>query len=100
MPPPRDQDIVLDANADPAVWLRHAPIAAGELAEPGGLLDRIASRHDAAPGQAALAWLLADSPVMVPIPGTSSVEHLEQNLDAASLRLPDDEVAELESASG
>ena len=77
-----------------------APIAAGELAEPGGLLDRIASRHDASPGQVALAWLLAHSPVMVPIPGTSSVEHLEQNLGAASLRLSDDEVAELESASG
>jgi pyridoxine 4-dehydrogenase len=76
-----------------------APISAGELAEPGGPVDRIASRHDAAPGQVALAWLLARSPVIVPIPGTSSVEHLEQNLAAASIRLSDDEIAELESAA-
>jgi pyridoxine 4-dehydrogenase len=77
-----------------------APIAAGDLAEPGGPLDRIASKHDASPGQVALAWLPAHSPVMVPIPGTSSVEHLEENLAAASLRLAEDEVAELDSASG
>jgi pyridoxine 4-dehydrogenase len=77
-----------------------APIAAGELAKPGGLLDRIASRHDASPGQVALAWLLAHWPVMVPIPGTSSVEHLEQNVAASAVRLAEDELAELESASG
>jgi pyridoxine 4-dehydrogenase len=75
-----------------------APIAAGELAEPGGPVDRIASAHDASPGQVALAWLLARSPVIAPIPGTSSVEHLEENLDAASVDLSSDEVAELESA--
>jgi pyridoxine 4-dehydrogenase len=75
-----------------------APIAAGELAEPGGPVDRIASEHDASPGQVALAWLLARSPVIVPIPGTSSVEHLEENLGAASIDLTDDEVADLESA--
>ncbi len=57
-----------------------APIATGELAEPGGPLDRIASAHDASPGQVALAWLLARSAAIVPIPGTSSVEHLEENL--------------------
>jgi pyridoxine 4-dehydrogenase len=75
-----------------------APIAAGELAEPGGPVDRIASAHDASPGQVALAWLLARSPVIAPIPGTSSVGHLEENLDAASVGLSGDEVAELESA--
>jgi pyridoxine 4-dehydrogenase len=77
-----------------------APIEAGHLAQPGGPVDRIASRHDATPAQVALAWLLAHSPVILPIPGTSSVEHLEQNLGAASLRLSQDELAELESASG
>jgi pyridoxine 4-dehydrogenase len=77
-----------------------APIAAGDLAEPGGSVDRIASEHDASPGQVALAWLLARSPVILPIPGTSSVEHLEENLGAVALRLSDDEVAELEAASG
>jgi pyridoxine 4-dehydrogenase len=76
-----------------------APVAAGELAQPGGPVDRIASQHDASPGQVALAWLLARSPVMVPIPGTSSVEHLEENLAAASIRLSQDELAELESAA-
>jgi aryl-alcohol dehydrogenase-like predicted oxidoreductase len=75
-----------------------APIAAGELAEPGGPVDRIASEHDASPGQVALAWLLARSAVIVPIPGTSSVDHLEENLGAASIDLTDDEVTELESA--
>ena len=75
-----------------------APIAAGELAEPGGPVDRIASAHDASPGQVALAWLLARSAAIVPIPGTSSVEHLEENLAAADLQLTADELAELEGA--
>ncbi len=71
----------------------------GELAEPGGPLDRIASEHDATPGQVALAWLLARSAVIVPIPGTSSVEHLEENLGAAELELSEEELAQLESAA-
>ena len=76
-----------------------APIAMGELAEPGGPLARIASRHDASPGQVALAWLLARSAATVPIPGTSSVEHLEENLGAAELQLTADELAELEAVA-
>jgi pyridoxine 4-dehydrogenase len=75
-----------------------APIAAGELAEPGGPVDRIASAHDASPGQVALAWLLARSAAIVPIPGTSSVEHLEENLAAADLQLTADELGALEAA--
>ena len=74
-------------------------LATGELAEPGGPLDRIASAHDATPGQVALAWLLARSAVIVPIPGTSSVEHLEENLGAAELELSEEELAQLESAA-
>jgi pyridoxine 4-dehydrogenase len=77
-----------------------APIDAGRLAEPGGPVDRIAEAHDASPGQVALAWLLARSAVIVPIPGTGSVEHLEQNLAAAEVELTDDELAELEGAAG
>jgi aryl-alcohol dehydrogenase-like predicted oxidoreductase len=76
-----------------------APIARGELAEPGGPLARIASRHDATPGQVALAWLLARSAAIAPIPGTSSVEHLEENLGAADLQLTADELAELEAVA-
>jgi pyridoxine 4-dehydrogenase len=76
-----------------------APIARGELAEPGGPVARIASRHEASPGQVALAWLLARSAAIVPIPGTSSIEHLEQNLGAAELQLTADELAELEAVA-
>ena len=66
------------------------PLAAGELAEPGGAAAEIAAAHDASPGQIALAWLLRRSPVMIPIPGTSSIEHLEENLEAAEIELSDD----------
>ncbi|HET8822333.1 MAG TPA: aldo/keto reductase [Thermoleophilaceae bacterium] len=75
------------------------PLATGDLARSGGPLDRIAAAHDAAPAQIALAWLLARSPVMLPIPGTSSVEHLEENMRAADIELSEDEVAEIGSAS-
>lgn len=75
------------------------PLAAGELAKPGGAVDAIAQAHDATAGQVALAWLLAKSPVMLPIPGTSSVEHLEENVAAADLKLSDDELATLDRAS-
>jgi pyridoxine 4-dehydrogenase len=76
------------------------PLASGNLAKSGGPVDRIASRLDATPGQVALAWLRARSPVILPIPGTSRVAHLEENLAAASLSLTDAELGELDSASG
>ena len=63
------------------------PLATGNLARPGGSLDEISAHYNATPGQVALAWLLWRSPVMLPIPGTSSVEHLEENVAAASLEL-------------
>ena len=71
------------------------PLATGDLVRPGGPLDEIAARHDASPGQVALAWLLWRSPVMLPIPGTSSVKHLEENVAAASLDLDEEELAAL-----
>lgn len=76
-----------------------APVAAGKLAQPGGPVGEIARRHDAQAGQVALAWLLARSPVILPIPGTSKVAHLEENLAAAQLELSDDEVEELNGAA-
>ncbi|MEU5090123.1 aldo/keto reductase [Streptomyces sp. NPDC021356] len=76
-----------------------APVAAGELARPGGPVDRIATAHGARPSQVALAWLLARSEVVLPIPGTSKVAHLEENLAAATLRLTDTELAELTDAA-
>jgi len=68
----------------------------GELTRPGGVLDKIAKAKGATPGQVALAWLLNCSPVMLPIPGTSKVAHLEENAAAASLSLTDEEFAALD----
>jgi aryl-alcohol dehydrogenase-like predicted oxidoreductase len=75
------------------------PLATGELARPGGPLDALAQRRGASPSQLALAWLLRRSPVMLPIPGTSSVAHLEDNVAAAALDLTDEEFAELSAAA-
>lgn len=74
------------------------PLAAGALARPGGLLDRVAADLGATHGQVALAWLLQRSPVVLPIPGTGKVAHLEQNVAAAGLELPRDVFAELDAA--
>ncbi len=71
------------------------PLATGDLARPSEPLDEMATRHGAAPGQIALAWLLQRSPVMLPIPGTSSMEHLEENVAAAEVRLSREEFEEL-----
>jgi pyridoxine 4-dehydrogenase len=75
------------------------PLATGNLAKPGGVLDRIAHKLGAQPGQVALAWLLKKSPVMLPIPGTSKVKHLEDNTAAAKLELDDAVFAELDQIS-
>lgn len=71
------------------------PLAAGELARPGSALDDIARKHRVAPSQIALAWLLERSPVMLPIPGTSKVKHLEQNIAAVQIKLEASELATL-----
>jgi aryl-alcohol dehydrogenase-like predicted oxidoreductase len=75
------------------------PLAAGDLAEPSGPAAEIAEAHGASAGQIALAWLLRRSPVVVPIPGTSSVRHLEENVAAASIELSDGEFERLSEAS-
>ena len=72
------------------------PLAAGDLARPGTALDAIVQRHGATPAQVALAWLLRRSPVMLPIPGTSKVAHLEENVAAVNIVLSDDEFAALD----
>ena len=94
------EDVLARCEELGIAFLPWAPIASGELAEPGGPFDHITSAHDATAGQVALAWLLARSAVMVPIPGTSSVEHLEENLAAAEVELSADELAELEALAG
>ncbi len=75
------------------------PLGAGNLTKPHGVIVEIAENHDATPGQVALAWLLARSPVMLPIPGTGSIEHLEENMAAAELDLYDHELERLEDAA-
>jgi pyridoxine 4-dehydrogenase len=88
----RSSEDVLEACEEAGIgFIPWFPLATGSLAEPGGALDEVAHAHDATPGQVALAWLLARSKVMLPIPGTSSIEHLEENMAAEALTLTDEE---------
>ena len=75
------------------------PMATGRLAQPGGLLQRIANEHGATPAQLALAWLLQRSPVLLPIPGTSTVAHLEENVAAALIKLTPNDIQQLDAAT-
>jgi pyridoxine 4-dehydrogenase len=75
------------------------PVAAGKLARAGGPLDAAAKKHGVTVGQLSLAWLLHRSPVILPIPGTSSVDHLEENIAAGAVKLSDTEWAEIETAA-
>jgi pyridoxine 4-dehydrogenase len=95
----RHSEDVLEACAKRGLaFIPWFPLAAGPLARPGGPLDQIAERHDATPSQIALAWLLNRSPAMLPIPGTSSIDHLEENVGAAQISLTDGDMAELNAA--
>jgi aryl-alcohol dehydrogenase-like predicted oxidoreductase len=94
----RSEAVVEACEREGIAFLPWYPLATGRLARPGGPLDGISARHEATPSQVALAWLLARSPVMLPIPGTSSVEHLEENVSAAGLRLTEDEISTLTSS--
>ncbi len=95
----RGAESLLDAvTAQGIGFIPWFPLAAGPLAAPDGPLQRIAANHHATPSQLALAWLLKRSPVMLPIPGTSSVAHLEENVAAAQIALRDDEFEALSTA--
>jgi aryl-alcohol dehydrogenase-like predicted oxidoreductase len=88
----RSSDALIDFCAGAGIaFIPFYPLAKGRLARPDSPLARIAERHHATPGQIALAWLLHRSPVMLPIPGTSSLAHFEENLGAASIRLSAEE---------
>jgi pyridoxine 4-dehydrogenase len=88
----RSSDALVDICAGAGIaFIPFYPLAKGRLARPDSQLARIAERHDAAPGQIALAWLLHRSPVMLPIPGTSSLAHFEENFGAVSIRLSAEE---------
>ena len=90
------EDVLEACERDGLGFIPWFPLSTGRLAQPGGPLDEIAAAHDASPSQVALAWLLQRSPVMLPIPGTSSVQHLEENMAAAGIELSQ---AELEPLS-
>jgi pyridoxine 4-dehydrogenase len=85
------EDLLDHCEAQGIAFIPWFPLATGQLAGSGGPLDTIAREDDASPSQLALAWLLRRSPVMLPIPGTSSVEHLEDNLAAAEIELTDEQ---------
>jgi pyridoxine 4-dehydrogenase len=96
----RHSEGVLDAcERDGLAFLPWFPLAVGELARATGRLAEVAASHGATPAQVALAWLLRRSPAMLPIPGTSSPEHVEENVAAASIELTDAEFADLSGAS-
>lgn len=96
----RSSEDVLDyCEAEGIGFIPWFPLAAGSLAKPGSVLDGIAKRHNASPSQIALAWLLRRSPVMLPIPGTGKVKHLEENVAAVRIALSDADVTELSALS-
>ena len=93
------EDVVDYCEKNKIAFIPWFPLAAGELTKPGGVLDRIAQAHKATTSQVAIAWLLRRSPVMLPIPGTSKVKHLEENVATADLKLSDAEWQSLEDAA-
>jgi pyridoxine 4-dehydrogenase len=94
----RSSEKVLDyCEAHGIGFIPWYPLAAGDLARPGSVLDDIARKNKATPSQIALAWVLKRSPVMLPIPGTGKVSHLEENVEAASIKLTDADFAALDA---
>ncbi|HEV2575905.1 MAG TPA: aldo/keto reductase [Acidobacteriaceae bacterium] len=95
----KSEDILNYCEKNNLGFIPWFPVAAGKLAAPGGKLDQIAKKHGATVAQLSIAWLLHRSPVMLPIPGTSSVAHLEENLKSADVHLSESEWKEVESAA-
>ncbi len=96
----RDSEELLDhCTGEGIAFIPWFPLATGQLSKQDGPLAAAAKQHDATPSQLALAWLLQRSPVMLPIPGTSSIDHLDSNTAAASITLTDNEFSALEQAA-
>ncbi len=96
----RSSEAVLDhCEAEGIGFIPWFPLASGNLAKPGGVLDAIVHKTGATPSQIALAWVLKRSPVMLPIPGTSKVKHLEDNVAAAGITLSDEDFTALDAAA-
>jgi aryl-alcohol dehydrogenase-like predicted oxidoreductase len=94
------EDVLATCDRENLAFLPWQPLALGALASQKGKVARIAAAHDATPAQIALAWLLHRSPMILPIPGTTSTRHLEENVAAASLSLTNEESAQLLDALG
>ena len=92
----RSEDVLDYCEAHGIGFIPWFPLAAGDLAKPGSILDGIAKAHDATPSQIALAWVLKRSPIILPIPGTSKVAHLEENVAAVNITLSDQDFAALD----
>ena len=92
------EDVLEYCEKEGIGFIPWAPVASGKLVQPGGKLDALAKQHGVSLSQLSIAWLLHHSPVILPIPGTSSVEHLEQNLKAADVSLSDAEWKAVEEA--
>ncbi len=95
----QSQDVLEHCESEGIGFIPWFPIASGQLAQEGGPVDDVVKATGAEPSQVALAWLLRRSPVMLPIPGTSSVDHLEANCAAATIELSDDQMEELTAAA-
>jgi pyridoxine 4-dehydrogenase len=95
----KHDDVVDYCTKNNIAFIPWFPVAAGKLAQPGGALDAAAKKHGATVGQLSLAWLLHRSPVMLPIPGTTSVDHLEENVASGAVKLSDAEWSEIEAAA-
>ncbi len=93
------EDVLEYCEAHRIAFIPWAPVASGKLAQPGSQLDAAAKQHGVTVGQLSLAWLLHHSPVMLPIPGTSSIEHLEENMKAVDIQLSDAEWTAIEAAA-
>ncbi|MBV8394686.1 MAG: aldo/keto reductase [Actinobacteria bacterium] len=91
----RAEEVLDHCEREGIAFIPWFPLATGRLAEPGGPLAELSAARGATPAQLALAWLLRRSPVMLPIPGTSSVAHLEENMAAAEIELTDEDYAEM-----
>ncbi len=95
----KHEDVVDYCEQNKLAFIPWYPVAAGKLAQPGGKLDQAAKQHGATVSQLSLAWLLHRSPVILPIPGTSSIEHLEENIGAAGVNLSDAEWKQIEDSA-
>lgn len=93
------EDVLGVCSQEDMAFIPWNPLEVGELTRTGGVVSEIAHRNDATPAQVVLAWLLAHSPVMLPIPGTSKVSHLEEDLGAAALELAPADIAALDRLS-